>query len=524
MRKVKFFKKYEKNLYLICLFLILSVNLIFRIIFVYYGYISTEEGTLLINQKLAYSGKVPFLNYDAWNSLTNDYLIGWVQLFIAPSILSQRLIGLILAITVLLITLKIASNLGGRLLVILTAVLMTFGSYTYLYISNIPYSAQVSTFLTITSLLLLSINIRNKKDNTLISILSLLFMTAATVNLIQSLPALILLILYLLFIYRFNIQKLVQISIPSLIYILAVASPFFKNIDYLIYSLTWPFKADKILIYQASSNLKFSNIILFFQELFRDYLVFVCVILAGVLTQLISLRNKNRPRLSNEKYMLLLFLIGLSFALTGLVHKPPSASYINLSVPILSLLAAWIIFKLLQIINTRTAKTYLLIIIGFLLFNNFLNYSHYKLMKTSWSTIDKTPHYYLNQVSQIIKDNSEATDKILSFYTPVVIGSGRQPIDNFNRDRFSMSLLDNTTAEKHKLINNQILLNTISSKTPKIIIFSDTNIMYFGPNHQEQDNILKKINANYTLIEKYDNFNKIEDPKSGSLYVYLRKD
>lgn len=47
---------------------ILTINIFLRLIYVFYGYIATEEGTLIYNQKLAYSGLLPFVHYDAWNS------------------------------------------------------------------------------------------------------------------------------------------------------------------------------------------------------------------------------------------------------------------------------------------------------------------------------------------------------------------------------------------------------------------------------------------------------------------------
>ena len=144
-------------------------------------------------------------------------------------------------------------------------------------------------------------------------------------------------------------------------------------------------------------------------------------------------------------------------------------------------------------------------------------------MKTSWSTIDKTPHYYLNQVTEIIRNNSLSNDKILSFYTPIVAQSGRHAIDNFNRDRFSMSLFDSEKAKKYNLINNSMLVDLILAKEAKIIAFSDKNIKYFGIGQEEQQSVLKAIDNNYILIEKYNDLNKIEDPKDEGLYIYIRR-
>src|SRR3990167_4787648 len=115
--------------------LIFSLNVLLRLIFIFYGYIATEEGMLLYNQQLAYSGQLPFIDYDAWTSLFHDYLLGWHQFLFGTSILTQRLVGLGLSLIVFWLTVKLAHRFNPKS-IHPVALLLTLGSPFYVYFST----------------------------------------------------------------------------------------------------------------------------------------------------------------------------------------------------------------------------------------------------------------------------------------------------------------------------------------------------------------------------------------------------
>src|SRR3989344_7395776 len=94
--------------------LLLIINIAIRLIFVLYGYIDHDEGIALGNVKLAYSGLVPFIDYNAWNSLINDYITGISHFVTTPSIITQRLVAIIFATFVFMITVKTSSYIHKK--------------------------------------------------------------------------------------------------------------------------------------------------------------------------------------------------------------------------------------------------------------------------------------------------------------------------------------------------------------------------------------------------------------------------
>jgi len=168
-----------RNPFLVFIPFIFIVNITFRLIYILYGYIATEEGILIYNQKLAYSGLLPFKDYNAWNSILNDYFVGWYQFILPHTIFNQRLIGMFIAIGVFFITLEITKNFRMKLFTLICALLLTFGSFTYLFYSNIPYSEQTMTLFMMLSLCFLSKNITSRKAKLSCSILGMILMTIA---------------------------------------------------------------------------------------------------------------------------------------------------------------------------------------------------------------------------------------------------------------------------------------------------------------------------------------------------------
>lgn len=506
----------SNNVWQICL--IFLVFMFLKLGFVIYGYVATEEGILLNNARLAYSGLLPFVNYNAWNSLLNDYFNGWWYAFLDPTLFNQRLYGLLISATVFFLTLTIAFQLTQKFSVSsLSALFMTFGSYTYLYLSTIPYSEQTMTLFFLAALLLLSIQL--KRPTTPPFALFLIFSLSALATLvrIQGLPATILIWLYLTFMNRKRLASCLLPALGALAITTFLLFPFLKHPDYLLYSITWPLRAQEILIYQQGASISLTNSFVYFQELFRDYGVLVIMIISGLTASFFSKKRFDR------QHWFVFLLIGICgvFALTGFLHKPPYASYLYQSVPLLGVSAAYLIDRLL-LQASRLIKTFTYFILLMLFVNNFLQYPHYKLVRTSLSTLTQTPLQKLAESAEIVKKYTQSENEVLSFYTPLTVAAARRVPLNLNEDRFSLTLLPTPDAAKYHLTNSQMLKNYIAAKRAKILAFSDSHAQLFGQTENERQDILTAVTQNYELLSLVQ-LNEIEYPMAAPLKIYLAK-
>ena len=198
------FTKSLRNRGMLLFSVILSINIILRLIFIVYGYITTDEGIALYNAKLAYSGHIPFIDYNGWNSLLTDYLIGFSSLFTLPTIFSQRVIGFLIALIVLILCLIISRTLGSGKQVLLTGLFLTFGSITYLYNSNIPYSSQIMSLFLILTIFCISKSLKPNKHFFFWDSAAIMFAVINTAVRSQTLPILLLLWFYILYRHRQN--------------------------------------------------------------------------------------------------------------------------------------------------------------------------------------------------------------------------------------------------------------------------------------------------------------------------------
>lgn len=503
--------------YLVGIFFILLINLFFRLLFIFYGYIATEEGTLIYNQNLAYEGKLPFIDYDAWNSWLHDYLIGWTKFITAPSIVSQRIFGFFLSCINLLITLQIAKVFGNRRIFFLLLPLITFGSFTYTYLSTIPYSEQTMTFGILLSTYFLTKTIV-KPSLIRNSIVCIILLSLTALIRIQALLLIPVTIIYLFYIYKRNIRLTLIFLLTSLTTITIGLLPFAsKNIESIGRVITWPLIADKILVYQKNINhISFNQYLIFAQESFRDYGVFLIFIGAGIFITKLNTSRKN-------PFSLYLLTIVVSVGGIGIIHKPPYASYIYPVVPIMAIYCAYALNNIIEAISQISIRTCLYIILLLMFLQNVLLYPHHKLIKTSFANIELTPHAYLQEVVNFVQSISEPDDEILSFYTPITILSNRKVVPRFNRDRFSISHLNPQQARKYHLLNEMELQNYVSSKKAKVIIFSNKNIQYFASTQEVVDDTKQEIELRYDLVKVFTTMQFIENPNIETLFIYQRK-
>lgn len=504
------------------IFIIFLCFLFLKLVYVFYGYIATEEGILLNNARYAFQGLLPFVDYNAWNSLINDYLVGWWHFFIAPNLFFQRLYGLLLSVFTFVATLKISNGiLKNSSYQTLTTLFLTFGSYTYIYLSTIPYSEQTMTLFVLISILFLVKAKNETKRRDFYSFISILSALISTVIRIQAAPALVFLSLYALKQYKHEIKTFLKLAAIALFCTLCILIPFLPHPEYIWYAFTWPLKADKILAYQQEAKFSFTLMFVYFQELFRDYGAILVFTISGVIASIFQQKSK-RFRQADKEIMSLLVGLSTTFAVTGLLHKPPYASYLYPATPLLSIAAAYFVHHDLKT-SDRPKKVFLASILFLFLVNNFLFFPHYKFIKSSLKTISTTPHSNLSKLATIVQQNSLPSDSIISFYTPLAIASHRNVFVGLNEDRFSLAILDTSESQKYHLTNHEMLLDLILSKRAKIIAFSEGHVELFGRNEFQRRQVLTAIDQHYEQLGEFVEINQIEYPNAKPLKMYVVK-
>ncbi len=510
------------------LLLVFLINVLLRLIFVFYGYIGSEEGFLIYGQKLAYQGLIPFIDYNAWNSLLNNYLVGWYQFFLHPTIITQRLFGLIMASLVFFLVVYISKHFHKTHGPLISAALLTFGSFTYLYFSTIPYSEQTMTLVLVASWALLMKSITSPKNKFLPYFSLCLAVLAAPIR-PQAIPAIICIWLYLIFVSRQKIKKIISLTATGIIFGFLLYLPFIlRGWDNFLYSILWPLQSNKILVYQVNDKiLDFSGLLRFFLEMFNSYGIFISIIGAFLAYKLIDLKS-TLYQIKNElfqSYVFFSLLSAISMASMGLLHRPPYATYIYPAIPLFTYSAVFILIENLHQFRRKNqpAVKFIYFFLGLLLFNNLVIFRHVDFMKTSLKTISKTTYSQLREISLYIESKTTNGSEIMAFYTPSVAQINRTLPININEGEVSVSILPQKESEKFHLANQQMLKNYISSQTAEGIVITSKSSKSFGITADLQKEVMDEIEKYYFLEKTFDNFSQIGNPRVPYLYFYLRK-
>lgn len=504
--------------------LLFLCNILFRVIYIFYGYIPSEEGFLIYGQKLAYQGNMPFIDYNAWNSLLNNYIVGFFNYFIKPTIISQRFIGLVFSSVVYILTIRIAQRIDKAHIPFLTAGFLTFSSFTFLYFGTVPYSEMTMILSLLISLNLL-LDSTKKRFTTYEATFFAIF--AALIR-PQAIPATIFIWMYLIYENRASVKRAASITLICIVFTLLLYAPFaIRNWDNFWYSLIWPFKSNSILVYQYHDRiLDAASLLRYLLELFKDYWLILTGIGAFIAMLLTNFKKTIKQFNADSKYRFLIFslCIGLSLAGTGLLHKPPYAIYAFPAVPIFS----YVIAYAFSIMITQLKKPFLISTIYtflFLLFvTNVITFHHVDFIKTSLKTIQTTPYSLLQEIHSYLLQHTSTDSEILTFYTPAVVELDRKLPVGINEGDFSISFLSNEIAQKYHLVNNELLINYIASQKAEAIIFTNRSSRSFGLTESEKQAVVDTINKYYYLDRTFDNFSQVANPKLTELYIYLPRE
>lgn len=496
--------------------IIFVINILIRIVFIFYGFISHDEGIAFYNAKLAYSGLTPFIDYNGWNSLANDYFFGFSRLFIEPTIFSQRLFALVVGVAVFWITISIAHTFQSRIFTIYSALFLTLGSITYTYYSNIPYSVQLMTLLLMVSLLFF-VRTLSRPTRIIYEYLTLATLIGATLVRSQTLPLIFLFFLYFYIKRSYSRDYLVKMGLFILVMTLFFYGSFFyKSWEHTLYAMIWPFFATKLLVYVHDVP-KFSvaQITTFFMELFRDYGLLLGIILGGSLSFVSWKDIKKSPRVH---FIILCNVIIAEFLFISIFHTPMDATYMYPAVPIMALVAAYFIHTLCSSITTRP-RIFVSTLILAIIFGQTVSFPHYKILKTEFKSRVQTPHTLLKDVSKYIDAQTQSGDEVVAFYLPAITELKLQVPLYLNEGPGSLSIADEAVANKFHLTTLPTFRTYIASQKAKHLILPSTAIHFMGVTDEERKQTWDEINTYYILDKEFPQLRQI-DGSNASLLLF----
>jgi len=503
----------------VVLFFIGLLNLILRIIFINYAYISTDEGIALYNTRLAYEGLRPFIDYNGWNSLINDYLFGIPQVFISSTIITQRYFALFVAALSFVVTLTISYLISGKRSLVWAALFISFGSLTYTYYSNFPYSTEMMTLCVLLTLLTFIISEKTTgRSKLLLEIVTCILANISVLIRSQMLP--LPAIIWLLFLLqKKSFKERLNLTIRSLAITILVFLPFLQaSWQHTLYGLFWPFFSSKTHLYVANTSPRSIALLSEFVRAYsQDYGLLSILVFSGLAIYMKNFKNyfNQIPRVINA----ILVLLILFFA-TSLIHHPADASYNYPAVPLFAVTATFFVSKLLKQNYQINLKKFIQQFIVLIIIMQFLTYPHFKIMKTQLSEIGTRPYDLLKTVNDYVLKNTTINDEILTFYLPAVANIDRKTPLALNEGQGSLTVLDDGFARKFHLTSISMLRNLIIARQVKLIVFTDTFIYYFGETDPERQKTLELIKQNYVLTKEFPDFKFIDGSKANSLMIY----
>ncbi len=498
------------------LLFIFGFNLLLRLVFIFYGYITHDEGIAIYNNGLAYSGLKPFIDYNGWNSLINDYFFGFTRLFLTPTILTQRFYAFGISIIVFWLTLTICRWLGSRILVITCALLLTTGSLTYTYLSNIPYSEQLMTLCIMFSLYFFT-KAHSNKHYQFFDFLCILSLLIGALARSQVWPLVFLFAIYFLFLRNSVRNYFKKMIICLSIALLILFGPFVsESLELTIYAIIWPFFSNKILIYVWNTPaFNLSQLINFLASAFRDYGIFISFIAAGSVT---IINRKDLQSSPKHKFIGLCLLIIAEFFLVSLIHRPADSNYIYPVVPVMAIVCAFFFdnFVNMTVIKTRI---FLFIILASLLVMHAITYPHFKIIKTSLKTINQPPYKILKVINNYISTLVFPKDEVIAFYLPAITELPLQTPLFLNEGPGSLSVLDENIASKYHLTSLPAFRDYIASEKAKLLIFPSTSVYFFGKDDTERNQTQEVIFKHYELVKEFNELSLIDGSKA-SLRIF----
>jgi len=450
-------------------------------LYLFLGRINGDEGWYLYASKMVYSGNLPYIDFSYTQSPLLPYVFGITQLLFGPDLYIGRLtsifFGVLVCVLVYKTTLIVCKDNKSNI----ALALLCFNPF-YIYFSTITKTYALTSFFIMLSTWIILSPIFRKNARIFLSIF---FMCMAIAVRISVFPALIVLIIYIIYLEKKNYAYILWLMIVCMSSLALVFFPFllinkdaviFNVIEYHLHRSSWDLAT---VINNRLINLFYMSIVFFPVSI----ILFINAYLGA------------KNRIIDIKLIYLYSIIVSIFITQFFFINPTYAEYFVILFPITVILVEHGINSLNHNRDFIIRLTYIAIFCGLLF--QFAIGSGLNLSYSVNLLENRLPIEEVKDISEYIKSNIPQNSYILTFYTDIAIEAKRDVLHGFEMGIFSYyENMSSYEAKKYKIINNDIMINYIVSKSAYAILLSDNHV-------RKYKNYIEK---NYYLARTMDNW------------------
>lgn len=476
------------------------IFLAFSILFIIIGKINTDESWYLYASKLVFNGKLPYQDFAFTQMPLLPYIYGIPQKLFFPSLFLGRITSVILSISAFTLSLLIAYRYGGEKASAITS--LSLATFTYgIYFQSITKTYALTTFFFVLAFFILSYDFRKDLKFTFVTMAVLLAVLTRLSALLFAIPFII-----YAFIFSNTKTKLIIIALCVLAtyWIFSLALP---NIE----AAKWGLLTHHVLQWgNLSVTGKIAHIINTRIPLFGVWLPGYILLWGSIIF------FGYKPIKTYLKSNIPIFVAVIGLLLFAIPNISSGAFYIEYFVPCLFLLFPIMGIFYVKIINRQKYLSKIILQTLFVV-SVILG-----LIRGGVYFIDISsgllPIKEVQQIAEIVAEKSTLNDKVYTLQAlSVAVEANREVMPNMALAQFSFYKVDTKTANRLHLINDQITLNYIKNRIPKVVILTtlDWDILR---NTNNFNHIVMALEKNYKLILTQENFGQSED----RIEVYIR--
>lgn len=502
----------------------------FSTFYVIFGKVQYDEGFYLYASKIVWQAKLPYRDFFFTQMPLLPYVYGLPQHLLGTSLYLGRVTSFVLAASSLMLIYATARRLETPVAGLIAAALFVFNLET-IYMENIVLTTALSVFLVLLATFLLTTNTSWHAKALACSVI----LVVATGVRASAAPILLVFLLYFWWTkgWRVFLTGLVSavaagVLLVAPFYLMSRGAMFFDVFgSHLAKEPIVPLPKAVYVVWAIGQT---------------TLLYFAQVALGLVLTAFFVVKQGARRFFGNLRDNSLYVLLGASAILVSLVHLIPTQSryptYEALVMPLVSIAVAGGVDRLYQGLRDGKAKRTLLVSVSILvLLIPLAQVGH--MVDISGG---KTPIAEIRSAAALIQRHSAPNDVLLTFDSYLAIEAQRPLPPGLEMSIFSYFPTWSTPkAEQYKVVNNQILLEMVENRRPRVIALTEfdkqrilhkelSTLYYFEafqyrrPADQETSasgrRLLDALESHYRVVQEFPLYGQYSD----TLHVYVRKD
>lgn len=509
---------------------LIATFIAFALFYIFFGKVQYDEGFYLYASKIAWLGRIPYRDFFFTQTPLLPYVYGLPQHLLGTSLYLGRLTSLLFGILSVFLIYAIAYRMETRFAGLVAVALFIFNLET-IYMETIVLTTALSVFL----ILLASLVLVSKINDYSKAILSVAILIVATG--VRASVAPIILVFLLFFWMTKGWRVFLAGLIAALVAGLAIWSPFYLLSKGAVLFDVFGSHVTKEPI------IPLPKILYIIWAIGQTTLLYFAQAALGLLLLTAFIINQGArgffKRLKKDGIYL---VFGSAVILVSLVHFIPTQAryptYEALVMPLVSIIVAGGVDRVYRQLQGETIRRIFLSgVIILILLIPLAQVGHMVDISGGQSPIAE-----IRGAASFIKDHSNKDDFLLTFDSYLAIEAQRAVPPGLEMSIFSYFPTWSTAkAEKYKVVNNEILLNYVRNKQPKVIALTEfdrqrilrtelSTLYYFEAfryrrpretgNSRSGQRLLNAINQDYYLAKEFPLYGQYSD----TLYVYLKRE